>query len=49
MFLSENEQWNDLWRNDTYLTHRIEPNNKFSLYALYDFFGEVELDLKQTE
>jgi len=44
MLLSENEQWNDLWQNGTFLTHRIEPFNKFSLYALYDFFVEVELD-----
>ena len=44
MLLSENEQWNDLWQNGTFLTHRIEPYNKFSLYTLYDFFTEVELD-----
>tara|TARA_R110002111_G_scaffold109604_1_gene168491 strand:- start:611 stop:856 length:246 start_codon:yes stop_codon:yes gene_type:complete len=44
MLLSENEQWNDLWQNGTFLTHRIEPFNKFSLYALYNFFVEVELD-----
>ena len=44
MLLSENEQWDELWRNGTFLTHRIGPYNKFSLYALYDFFAEVELD-----
>lgn len=45
MILTEDEQWNDLWQNGTFLTHHIEPNKKFSLYALYDFFVEVELDV----
>lgn len=44
MMLDEAEQWNDLWQNGSFLTHRIESNKKFSLYALYDFFVEVELD-----
>lgn len=40
MMLSETEQWNDLWDNGTYLT-----NHKYcNLYALYDFFVEVEYD-----
>lgn len=44
MMLPEDEQWDDLWKNGTFLTHHIEPFNKFSLYALYDFFVEVQLD-----
>ncbi len=44
MMLDEAEQWNCLWQNATFLTHRIELNKKFTLYALYDFFVEVELD-----
>ncbi len=44
MMLDENEQWNVLWQNGTFLTHRFELEKKFSLYALYDFFVEVELD-----
>ncbi|MFT7036458.1 MAG: hypothetical protein ACJA2S_004987 [Cyclobacteriaceae bacterium] len=44
MMLSEDEQWNDLWQNGTFLTHHIEPDKKFSLYSLYAFFVEVELD-----
>lgn len=44
MMLDENEQWNELWQNGTFLTHRFEPKKKFSLYALYDFFVEVHLD-----
>jgi len=44
MMLSEEEQWDDLWQNGTFLTHHIESDKKFSLYALYAFFVEVELD-----
>jgi hypothetical protein len=44
MILSETEQWNDLWANGSYLTNHIEPERKFNLYALYDFFVEVEYD-----
>lgn len=44
MMLDEAEQWNNLWQNGTFLTHRIESDKKFSLYALYDFFVEVELN-----
>ena len=46
MILDETEQWNSLWQNGTFLTQRFEPKKKFSLYALYDFFVEVQLDPK---
>ena len=46
MMLTDEEQWNNLWKNGTFLTHHIEPKQKFSLYALYDFFVEVELDFR---
>ncbi len=44
--LEEAKQWNVLWDKGTYLTHHIEPNEKFNLYALFDFFVEVQLDSK---
>ena len=44
MILSEEEQWNDLWQNGIFLTNFKAIDCKFSLYALYDFFVEVELD-----
>ncbi|WP_282055677.1 hypothetical protein [Maribacter luteus] len=44
MMLPEEEQWNNLWQNGTFLTHHIETTKKYSLYALYDFFVEVQLD-----
>ena len=44
MMLDDTEQWNKLWQNGTFLTHRFEQNKKFTLYALYDFFVEVHLD-----
>ncbi|MDV7138237.1 hypothetical protein R3X28_05085 [Maribacter sp. TH_r10] len=43
MMLSDTEQWSDLWENGTFLTHHIEADKKYALYALYDFFVEVEL------
>lgn len=49
MMLDEAEQWNNLWQNGTFLTHRIELDKKFSLYALYDFFVEVEMDIKTNK
>ena len=45
MMLDETEQWNTLWDSGTFLTHRLEPNKKFTLYALFDFFVEVELNI----
>lgn len=47
--LSEEEQWNDLWHNGTFLIHHIGPKKKYSLYALYAFFVEVELDPKTNK
>ncbi len=44
MMLDQAEQWNNLWQNCTFLTHQIKLDKKFSLYDLYDFFVEVELD-----
>lgn len=44
MMLSEDEQWNDLWQNGEFITHFKAINCKFSLYALYNFYVEVELD-----
>ena len=44
MMLSEEEQWNDLWQNGKFISHYKSIDCKFSLYALYDFFVEVELD-----
>ncbi len=49
MMLTEEEQWNNLWKNGAFLTHHIEPKKKFSLYALYAFFVEVELDVKTNK
>ncbi|WP_036153876.1 hypothetical protein [Maribacter forsetii] len=49
MMLSDTNQWNDLWQNGTFLTHHIGPKQKFSLYALYDFFVEVELDVNTNK
>lgn len=46
MMLSEEEQWNEPWENGTFLTHHIKPGEKFSIYGLYDFFVEVELDTR---
>lgn len=44
MMLSEIDQWNELWENGQFLTNRKYKSKKFSLYALYNFFVEVELD-----
>lgn len=44
MLLSEEDQWNDLWQNATFLTHYKAIDCKFYLYALYDFYVEVKLD-----
>lgn len=44
MMLPETEQWNDLWENGKYLNHYIGAKEKCNLYALYDFFVEVELN-----
>ncbi|WP_396632371.1 hypothetical protein [Maribacter sp. R86514] len=49
MMLKDEEQWKDLWKNGTFLTHHIEPKEKFSLFALYNFFVEVELDFKTNK
>jgi hypothetical protein len=46
MMLDEAEQWKVLWDKGTYLTHYLEANEKCNLYALFDFFVEVELDPK---
>ncbi|QLG46030.1 hypothetical protein [Costertonia aggregata] len=42
--LDDTEQWNLLWDKGTFLIHCIEVDKKYSLYALYNFFVEVELD-----
>ena len=44
MMLSEEEQWNVLWDKGKYLTSLKFIDKKFSLYALFMFFVEVELD-----
>lgn len=44
MMLSEIAQWSDLWENGQFLTNRKYRYKKYSLYALHDFFVEVELD-----
>lgn len=44
MLLSDKDQWNNLWDKGSFLTHYITPDHKYALYALYDFFIEVELD-----
>jgi len=42
--LPKEEQWNALWDSGKFLTHRIDGDSKFTLYALDRFFVEVELD-----
>ena len=42
--LEELDQWNILWENGQFLTNIKFKGKKYSLYALYDFFVEVELD-----
>ena len=42
--LTDKAQWNGLWKNGKFLTNRKYLDSKFSLYAIYDFFIEVELD-----
>ncbi|WP_300025021.1 hypothetical protein [uncultured Maribacter sp.] len=49
MMLTEDEQWNDLWQIGIFLPHHTGHKEKFSLYALYDFFVEVELDLNTNK
>ena len=49
MMLSDRDQWSHLWANGTFLTLHINKGGKFSLYALYDFFVEVELDPVTTK
>ncbi|WP_405247847.1 hypothetical protein [Cellulophaga sp. Asnod2-G02] len=46
MMLDETEQWNVLWDKGIYLTHYLGNNEKCNLYALGDFFVEVELNHK---
>lgn len=43
MMLNETEQWNTLWDKCTFLMHYKAIDSKYNLYALYDFFVEVEL------
>ncbi|MEP2240415.1 MAG: hypothetical protein ABJI22_18760 [Maribacter sp.] len=49
MMLSENEQWNELWKNGQFITHYIDTTQKLSLYALHAFFVEVILDQKTNK
>ncbi|RKR13224.1 hypothetical protein CLV91_1939 [Maribacter vaceletii] len=46
MILLKEKQWYLLWKIGIFLTHHLEADKKFSLYALYAFFVEVELDPK---
>lgn len=43
MLLSETEQWYNLWNRGTFLKHHT-PRISNTLYALYNFFVEIELD-----
>lgn len=47
--LSEDDQWNELWENGAYLTHRCSIGSKYALYALHKFFVQVELDAETDE
>ena len=49
LILSELDQWNELWANGQFITNRKYLNRKFSLYALFDFFVEIELDTKTNK
>lgn len=40
----EKQQWDELWNEGKFITHYIDKKNKLSLYALYAFFVEVELN-----
>ena len=49
MLLNDSDQWNELWQSGTFLTHHIDHTNKYTLYALHDFFVEVKLDAKTSK
>ncbi|PKA97368.1 hypothetical protein B0O79_1023 [Flavobacteriaceae bacterium MAR_2009_75] len=44
LMLSEESQWNELWDNGKFLENFKSIDCSFSLYGLYDFFVEIELD-----
>jgi hypothetical protein len=43
MILSDKERWDYLWQNAEFITNLKLIDRKYSLYALHDFFVEVEL------
>jgi hypothetical protein len=43
MILSDEERWDYLWQNAEFITNLKLIDRKHSLYALHDFFVEVEL------
>jgi hypothetical protein len=43
MILSKEEQWNELWAKGKFITNLKLIDRKYSLYALHEFFVEVEL------
>ena len=44
LMLDKEEQWDELWDNGKFLVNYSSIDCKYCLYALYDFFVEVELD-----
>ena len=42
--LSEQEQYRILFNEGNFITYRLEPTSRFSLYALDKFFVEIEYD-----
>ena len=49
MLLSQTDQWDDLWKNGEFIISINAIDSKYSLYALYGFFVEVELNSKSDK
>ncbi|WP_286760603.1 hypothetical protein [Salegentibacter sp. UBA1130] len=47
--LPEQEQYRKLFNEGDFITYRLEPTARFSLYALDKFFVEVEYDPKSNK
>ena len=47
--LPEHEQYRILFSEGDFITYRLEPTARFSLYALDKFFVEVEYNTKSNK
>ncbi|WP_034894550.1 hypothetical protein [Gillisia sp. Hel_I_29] len=47
--LADHDQFDLIFKEGIFLTYRLKLNSRFTLYALYRFFVEIEYDVKSNK